>query len=170
MAHCLCLNGHDMWNGDGKPIVYVFRVDLLKEFTRKHPTFRLGFDYDGSLLDCMDEYPDEDLNCWYCDECRSLTIFIDSLNIRYDFTRTDVLLKIKENDVLDWSKYIALRDEEFERFMDFYEGMTPNEAIEKFAFPYSCRISPDWMHIHIFDREGNYQFGFEQKRVLHFEQ
>lgn len=169
MAHCSCYYGHDMWNGDGKPIVYAFRVGFLKEFIRKHPMFRLGFDHDGFLLDCIDEHPDEDLDCWYCDGCRSLAVFVDSRNIRYDFARTDIPLGVKETDVSsDWDRYIAMRDEEYERFMDSCEGMILTEAIKKFAFQYYCRVSPDQIYIYAFDGKGKFQFGFEQKRVLNF--
>lgn len=26
MAHCACMNGHSMWNGDGKPVIWAFRL------------------------------------------------------------------------------------------------------------------------------------------------
>ena len=31
MAHTSCPSGHSMWNGDGKPVVYAFRVNFFKD-------------------------------------------------------------------------------------------------------------------------------------------
>ena len=35
MAHTSCPNGHDMWNGDGKPVVWAFRVGFFREFMKQ---------------------------------------------------------------------------------------------------------------------------------------
>ena len=42
MAHTYCPNGHEMWNGDGKPVVYAFRVDFFRNFMKVHPDAVLG--------------------------------------------------------------------------------------------------------------------------------
>lgn len=164
MAHCSCLNGHNMWNGDGKPVVWVYRVGFLYEYSFRHPGQKLSFHSEPfQIYDCTYEYPDEDLDCWYCDKCHALTVFIDSLNIRYNFAEISEPLSMKEKDVADWDNYIALRDEEFEKFQDFYEGMTLIEAVEKYEFRYHYRVSPDKMVIYAFDRYGQFQFGYEQR-------
>ncbi|UNT93955.1 hypothetical protein [Allobaculum sp. Allo2] len=35
MAHCLCINGYDMWNGDGKPEINAFSISFLKNLWRR---------------------------------------------------------------------------------------------------------------------------------------
>ena len=42
MAHTSCPSGHSMWNGDGKPVVYAFRINFFKDFVKKYPYFQLG--------------------------------------------------------------------------------------------------------------------------------
>ena len=31
MAHCTCINGHLMWNGDGKQIYLPYRLNFFKQ-------------------------------------------------------------------------------------------------------------------------------------------
>ncbi|MBE5851170.1 MAG: hypothetical protein E7298_13725 [Lachnospiraceae bacterium] len=42
MAHASCPNGHGMWNGDGKPVVWAFRVGFFRDFMKTHPDCRLA--------------------------------------------------------------------------------------------------------------------------------
>ena len=37
------------------------------------------------MYDCVDDVPGEDLDCWYCDECKGLVVYVDIS--RYDFKR-----------------------------------------------------------------------------------
>lgn len=166
MAHCSCLNGHSMWNGDGKPLVEVFRVDYILSYSHRHPECILGSSTGFELYDCFRDDPKEELDCWYCDECHSLAIFIDSENLRYDFETMPDGTAVSQADVVGWEKYYALREKDFEAYSDFYEGMNPAEAIEKYLFPYEYRVSPDRMWIFAFDRHGTFCFGFKQKHVV----
>lgn len=159
-----------MWNGDGKPIIWAFRVDFIQKFSKRHPDRVLGL-RDGffQMYDCLENDPQEDLDCWYCDECHSLAVFVDSEHIRFDFEMMTETPAVMESDVADWTEYIALRDKEFETYMDFYEGMRPDEAVEKYRFRYKYRVSPDKKLIYAFDEGGTFQFGFSQKRLLRLE-
>lgn len=78
-AFAFVANGHDMWNGDGKPVVEAFRIEYLREYTKAHPECRLYEDprY-WQLYDCVHNVPGEDLDCWYS----SMTFHIDTNYLR----------------------------------------------------------------------------------------
>lgn len=145
MAHTSCPNGHDMWNGDGKPVVWAFRVNYFRDFMKEHPDCILDMeDWDNlcwQIYDCVDDVPGEDLDCWFYDECKAMTVFVDIS--RYDFQYMETVSYIKVEDVSDWEEYIALRDQPFEDFQEFYVGKNPLEAIESYDFEYKYRVSPD---------------------------
>ncbi len=170
MAHTACPNGHDMWNGDGKPVVWAFRANYFREFMREHPDCILDMEDEDNrwwqIYDCVDEVPGEDLDCWYCDECKGLTVFVDIY--RYDFQYIENTTAIAAQDVSDWEEYIALRDRAFESFQDFYAGMSPIDAIEKYDFEYMYRVSPDKKTILAFGRDGKAAFGFKRSQFRQF--
>ena len=113
MAHTSCPSGHSMWNGDGKPVVYAFRINFFKDFVKKYPYFQLGNDeYLSQIYDCVDGIRGEDLDCWYCDECKGLVVFVN--HIRYNFKIMDKLPEINMDELLAWEEYIALRDHDFD--------------------------------------------------------
>ena len=85
MAHCNCINGHYMWNGDGKPIVWVFSVDYIKDMVKSYPDLIILCD-DMEIYDLYNDA--NDLDCWYCDECKSLAVFVS--HYRYDFIQFDI--------------------------------------------------------------------------------
>lgn len=60
MAHCACINGHDMWNGDGKPEVTALREAFFLEYSKRHPDRVLGFDSCPQIYDCYEDDPDEE--------------------------------------------------------------------------------------------------------------
>lgn len=39
MAHTSCPNGHDMWNGNGKPVVLAVRKGFVEEFSKKKSNY-----------------------------------------------------------------------------------------------------------------------------------
>lgn len=164
MAHTVCPNGHGMWDGDFKPVVYVFRLGFLREFIKNHPKCKLerksGYE---ELYDCVDGVIGEDLDCWYCDECKGLVVFVD--NFRYDFKRMESLPD-KSEDFHDWEEYIALRNKEFEEFQIFYEGKTVSEAIKQYDFEYFYKVSPDKKTIYAVDKEGQVAFGYYQSNFI----
>ena len=168
MAHASCPNGHGMWNGDGKPVVWAFRVNFFRDFMKGHPDCILGMDGKyGELFDCVEDVPGEDLDCWYCDECKGVVVFVDLL--RYDYIRMEKLPPVAINEVADWEEYIALREAEFEDFQAYYEGKSPVEAIENYPFKFKYRLSPDKRSIYAFDRTGDIQFGYEQSGFQEFD-
>ena len=68
MAHASCPNGHGMWDGDGKPIVWAFRVGFIRDFMKAHPDCKLDRESEyWQMYDCVDDVPGEDLDCWYCE-------------------------------------------------------------------------------------------------------
>lgn len=170
MAHTPCPNGHDMWNGDGKPVVWAYRVNYFRDFMKEHPDCILdNEDYDHrwwQIYDCVDEVPGEDLDCWFCDECKGLTVFLDIY--RYDFQYIEDVPDVTAGAVSDWEEYIALRDQPFEEFQDFYAGKNPLEAIEEYEFEYKYRVSPDKKLIFAFGKDGKAAFGFKRSQYKQF--
>ena len=168
MAHAYCPNGHEMWNGDGKPVVYAFRVGFFRDFVKKHPDAVLGSWEYPELYDCVDDISGEDLDCWYCDECKGLVVFNDAGGERYDFKRMETIPDIAINDLDGWEDYIALQSREFEDFMDFYEGKNPLEAIMQYDFVYHYKVSQDKKNIYALDREGHIAFGYFRSGYIRF--
>lgn len=170
MAHTNCPNGHNMWNGDGKPIVYAFRVGFIKRFTEQFPDRVLNsgdqFFHMYDLCDELGGVPGEDLDCWYCDECKGLVVFVD--NLRYDYQRLDTVPDMAYSDLLEWEDYIALRDLQFEHFQNFYEGKTPLEAVSTYDFEYRYKVSKDKKTIYAFDRDGELAFGYSLSSFMEF--
>lgn len=54
MAHCTCINGHLMWNGDGKQIYLPYRLNFFKQFTDNNPSFILNSNQHNEIYDCYD--------------------------------------------------------------------------------------------------------------------
>lgn len=167
MAHTACPNGHDMWNGDGKPVVWAFRVGYFRDFMKRHPDCVLNDDSEfWQLYDCVDDVPGEDLDCWYCEACKGLVVFVDLS--RYDFQRMDTVPEAMITDFLDWEDYIALRDHLFEDFQKYYEEKSPLEAIETYDFEYRYRVSPDKKTIYAFGRDGRLAYGYYRSNYTEF--
>lgn len=167
MAHAFCPNGHGMWNGDGKPVVWAFRVGYFRDFMKAHPDCKLdeGSEY-WQLYDCVDDVPGEDLDCWYCDECKGLVVYVDI--VRYDFKRMENVPDINPDDLAGWEDYIAMRDREFEEFQEFYEGKSPMEAIEQYSFIYRYKLSPDKKTFYALDKDGRIVFGYFKSNYTEF--
>lgn len=87
MAHTLCICGHDMWNGNGEPIIWAFRVDAIRAFSQRYPDRVFSSDPFFQMNDCVYGDPQEDLDCWYCSECHSLAVFMDADRTRLDFEK-----------------------------------------------------------------------------------
>ena len=169
MAHASCPNGHDMWNGDGKPVVWAFRVGFFSDFMKTHPDCKLGEEPEyWQMYDCVDDVPGEDLDCWYCDECKGLVVHAGIS--RYDFKRMESLPDVKLANLDGWEEYIALRDREFEDFQEFYKGKNPIEAIEQYDFTYRYMLSPGRKTIYALDREGKIAFGYFRSNFTEFSQ
>lgn len=167
MAHAACPNGHDMWNGDGKPVVWAFRVGFFRDFIKTHPDCVLNGDTDyWQMYHCVDDIPGEDLDCWYCDECKGLVVYVDLA--RYDFERMDTLPDMKLEELENWEDYIAMRDQEFEDFQEYYEGKNPLQAIEQYQFKFRYKLSADMKNIYAFDKEGNLAFGYYRSNYMEF--
>lgn len=168
MAHASCPNGHGMWNGDGAPVVWAFRVNFFRDYMKRYP----GFVFDGAgecsdLYDCVCDFQGEDLDCWYCEICKGLVVFVDLF--RYDFVRMEAVPSVTLRDVADWEEYIALRDIEYGDFQEYCAGKSPVEAIENYPFKFKYRLSPDKKTIYAFDRAGVVQFGYAQSNFHEFD-
>lgn len=167
MAHTSCPNGHGMWNGDGKPVVWAFRVGFFRDFEKTHPGCVLDYDTDyWQMYDCVDDIHGEDLDCWYCDECKGLVVYVDLA--RYDFKRMESLPDIELGELEGWEDYIAMRNQEFEDFQEFYEGKKPMDAIEQYDFKYRFKLSPDKKTIFAFDKNGDPAFVYYRSNYMEF--
>ena len=167
MAHASCPNGHDMWNGDGKPVVWAFRIGFFRDFMTTHPDVKLDENSEfWQIYDCVYDIPGEDLDCWYCGECKGIVVYVDIA--RYDFKYMESLPDIKLEDLGGWEDYIAMRDREFEDFQKFYESKNPLEAIEQYNFTYRYKVSPDKKTIYALDREDRVVFGYFRSNYTQF--
>lgn len=171
MAVTACINGHRMWNGDGKPIIWAFKISDLRKYEETFPDKVLSFGREFNdlqqMYDCITDIDGEELDCWFCDECKSLAVFTDQY--RFDYVLMQELPKATYDDVLDWDFYIALRNIEFEEFQDFYEGKRPLEAIFSYDFKYLYKVSPDKSLIYAFDRNDKLAFTYKNVRKLFFD-
>lgn len=179
MGHEQCVNGHHMWDGDGKPCVYIYNLPWLTKALKERPeamywqvtmedgkkkTLPIGTIYD--VVDYLDFYPDDG---WFCDECNTLRITSLGRPIDYEMDN-----ELNENDLLDYSKwdtYIAPRDEEYGEFLEFESEMarkniTLDKVLEMYKFKYYYRVSDDLKHIYAFNTEGKYCFAMKQIRIL----
>ena len=50
MAHVFCPNGHDMWNGDGQPVVWAFRTGFFCDFMKEHPDCILAVKNQNTMM------------------------------------------------------------------------------------------------------------------------
>ena len=167
MAQANCYNGHQMWNGDGKEVIYAFRINYLRDYMKTHPDCILSLDGIYGMMYDICESPGEDLDCWLCSECGAVTIFVDSY--RYDFVRMENTCPYSIEDLTDWEEYIVLRDDEFDEFQEFYQYKSPVEAIETFNFKYKCFLSPDKQTVCVFDNKEKILCSYEQVRMITFD-
>lgn len=166
MSQANCYNGHQMWNGDGKEVLYAFRINYLRDFTKAHPDCILSLDGTYGMMYDICESPGEDLDCWICSECGAVTVFVDCY--RYDFIRMENTCPYSFEDLTGWEEYIVLRDDEFDEIQEFYQYKSPVEAIETFNFKYKCMLSPDKKTVCIFDTKGKILCSYEQVRLIAF--
>ena len=168
MAKTSCVNGHPMWNGDGKPVLWIFRTGYFREYEEKHPNTVLAEDgYVPQIYDLCEDAYKEELDGWYCDECKSVAVFCE--NTRYDYVLKEKLPEYSYDQTEDWEEYIALRDDDFEDFQEFYEKKKPFDAIQSYRFKYTYRLSPDEKIILAFDQDKKPAFAYELKRFIDFD-
>ena len=163
MAHCSCYYGHSMWNGDGKPVVWAFRLAFFEEFQREHPDIVLGSEEYYALFDCFEQNRQEDLDCWYCDECGSFVVFVGDAQYGMFFVPVLIEEPLTEDQLSDWELYLAMRDQEFDEFSDQYDGKRPMDALMEYPIPYRCRVSPEKAKICVFNGEGKMIHYFEPR-------
>lgn len=169
MAHTPCPNGHDMWNGNGKPVLWIFRVNFFRDFMKRYPLFR--FDSKATCYDFADVIDDfssygESIDGWYCEICKGVTLFVD--NERYDYVLIDNNPDTTEADLEKWEKYIVLRDHDYPAFQDYCEMKDPIEAIESYDFKYSYWLSPDKKTIIATKKDGTVAFAYQQSNHIEF--
>lgn len=167
MAKTRCPMGHFLSNGDGETDVWAFRTDFFKDFAKREPDCVIrDFEKYWKIYDCVEEARGENLDCWYCEKCRGLTVFVDEY--RYDFMPMDILPEVNREAVLSGEEYIAMRPDEFEVFQDYCDGMHPLTAIETFDFKYKYRLSKDKRVIYAINPEGEVEFGYERVNYTTF--
>lgn len=165
MAKTICFHGHGMWNGDGKTILNIYRVGFFNEYMKIHPSFRLMDGTNGyHLFDCVENYPQEYLDGWYCDECASVVVFVE--HKRLDYVLMENAPEISFRDVQDWEEYIVSRESEFYEFMDAYVGKDPLTAIAEFPFRYRYKVSPDQKTVYGYNEDNMVVFGYKLVRRI----
>lgn len=155
MGKTMCVNNHLLSNCDEKPTVWVFRTGFLKEYAKAYPKTVLGDEF--LLFDATDEIKNEELNCWFCDECHSFIVFArqdETHELRYDYLPSKDIPKTL-NDCAGWEEYMAFRDDDFGDFEEATEGKTIQESIEIYkATRPKYLLSPDKTRIYVFSEDG----------------
>ena len=144
MAHCTCINGHLMWNGDGTQIYLPYRLNFFKQFTDKNPSFILNSDQYNEIYDCYDvgENAVEEYDCWYCNECKAITIFNHDSSIRYYFIISKDFNKYKIN-LSDYEEYAVINEKEFSKSQDYYKNKSPYHVLTSFPFNLYAYVDKD---------------------------
>lgn len=138
MAHALCLNGHNMWNGDGSVCISAYRARYVDEFARKHPDKVIDFDAEGdkefTVWDIYDHgNPKEEYDIWRCTECKALSIWDNDNNYCGGYKVTK-LSQSDKNNYENWEKYYVFNNETEDDFLDRVDNrnLTIKEAMAVF--------------------------------------
>ncbi len=108
MAHCTCINGHLMETVMANKFIFI-QIEFFKQFTDNNPSFILNSNQHNEIYDCYDisENEVEEYDCWYCDECKAITIFNYDSSIRYDFVITEDFNK-SNISLSDYEKFAVI--------------------------------------------------------------
>lgn len=144
MAHCTCIYGHSMWDGNTKYIYLPYRFNFFRQFTTDHPSFVLSKSDFTEIYDCYDTIGNEheEYDCWYCDKCKSLTLFNNDSTNRYDF----IITKDVDNSKLNlskWEKFAVISEKNFPIFQNYYKGLTPFNALNSYSFNLYAYLNSD---------------------------
>lgn len=179
MAHCTCFNGHDMWNGCGEPDVYVYSLQLYKEFDALHPDFIVGEDdYYTDIYDIifMPEFEGRmEIDCWLCPDCGSVAVFdsYPSVHKKFATFRFDYI-QDSDCDITSfhyhaWDQYFAVRTKELGIFDKFVEGKKPYEALITCPVGDIAYVSSDHKHIFVINLSTKQITPYKMVREIHFE-
>ena len=89
-------------------------------------------------------------------------------NYRFDYKTIESIPEINVGQLKKWDDYIALRDNDFSDFQEFYVGKNPIEAIEEYDFKYMFKVCPDKSKIYAVNNEGKISFGYYVSKVYEF--
>lgn len=118
------------------------------------------------MYDIVDEAVGEDLDCWYCEEGKGLTVFVDLA--MYDFKRCESIPEIHPSEYSTWEDYIVQRKPDFEDFQEYYEGKNPLNAIKTYQFEYRYKVSPDKKTILALDKNNKSAFAYWRSMYQEF--
>ena len=170
MAHCSCINGHLLWDGDGKSSYLMYRFHFFKDFIHKHPNFLLGVGDYTEIYDCFDLTGNEkeELDCWYCHECQSIIIFNYNATIRYDYVLGHQSKDLNETDFASYEKFAILNENELILFQNFYIGLSPYQAICSYSFQFIAYLNEDKTQLFIKSNQLNKIYTYNLYQELHF--
>ena len=104
----------------------------------------MNSDQYNEIYDCYDndENEVEEYDCWYCNECKSITIFNHDSSIRYDFVITENFNK-SNISLSDYEKFAVINEKEFLKFQEYYKNMSPYHALTSFPFNLFAYVNKD---------------------------
>ena len=149
MAHIGCTCGKDLWNGDGKPIIWAFRVNYLYDILRKKPNIIWCSD-DYYILDEFFNGGKEDPDVWFCDSCKRFSVFYGNGRDeeRFNFTLT---LPLPDFENEKWEKYVLFRDWEYDKFDTEVENRLLSDILRNYHFKRTCMVSQDGRFINYYE-------------------
>ena len=149
MAHIGCTCGKDLWNGDGKPVIWAFRVNYLYEILEKNPDI-VWADDDYYILDEFFYDTNEEPDIWFCDSCKRFSVFrgIERDEERFNYTIT---LPLPDFENERWEEYILFRDWEYDEFDCNVEGRSLKDILQNYHFRKTCKVSPDKRFVNYYE-------------------
>ena len=134
MSKISCPNGHIL--SSDKQLFSAYKVNDI-------------YDFKNTLNDKVD--------CWYCDECQTVTVFRKSDQIikRYDYKKYDYVPKDSIDNYLGLDDYVVIDDE--------------TQMSNNFDYKFYYKVSLDRKKIYAFDGNGNLVFRFYRLKYREFE-
>ena len=145
---CLCGNGMDNCTVPSDFIAEIYRKNALEK----------AISEEMELVELWDE----NLEFWYCQKCRRLTV-IDRHSWKYlrSYSRKVLERPVQFAEVRDWQELFFWRDREFYDAIEEVAHQTVGEFVKQHPSRYEMRLSADEMIVHVFSRgERNYLFSY----------
>lgn len=147
------------------PVVWAFRTKYIRDFALSNPGITINYSDDYYFWEQLKDIRHENLECLYCEECKSLAVFVREE--RYDFVPIDDF-KNANPELAYYEEYIGMRQAEFKKFMVFCNGKSPNECLATYSFERKYYLSPKRDKIICVERDGSISAAWELVRHLYF--
>jgi len=154
-----------MWDGDGKPTIWAYRLNFFRNLIKEEPDVRLSLEHGVAMFDFVDGRPKEDLEVWHCDKCGRIQIFQYDKNHEYwKYYEPKTEANIGESALIndkEWEDYIVFNDKEFEEFESKTDMWFLSSVINEYEYKKIARVSNDEKEIHYYNYEINKVIRYE---------